>query len=202
LSEFLWSFLITTAIGISEIYRNYPPLPNIFYIDSFCHKVLTYTRFVYVCVFILIIPKSINCHLLQEKKRGIPTRCCAGQHKQSDLGRVQCSGVFNSSEEKVRRTIMDDQQQFCLRWNDFQTNMVASFKHLRNVVMTCVEFIDFFFFFSGVFIILSSAGAFFFRIYKFLVFVKAARRCILWSVIICRFFLNNDYGTNKYRRIL
>ena len=27
---------------------------------------------------------------------------------------------------------MDDQQQFCLRWNDFQTNMVASFKHLRD----------------------------------------------------------------------
>ena len=25
-----------------------------------------------------------------------------------------------------------DQQQFCLRWNDFQTNMVASFKHLRD----------------------------------------------------------------------
>merc|ERR1712117_813346 len=22
-----------------------------------------------------------------------------------------------------------DQQQFCLRWNDFQTNMVSSFKH-------------------------------------------------------------------------
>ncbi len=57
---------------------------------------------------------------------------------------------------------MDDQQQFCLRWNDFQTNMVASFKHLRNVVITCVEFLDFFFFFSGVFIILSLAGAFFF----------------------------------------
>ena len=29
---------------------------------------------------------------------------------------------------------MDDQQQFCLRWNDFQTNMVASFKHLRDIV--------------------------------------------------------------------
>jgi len=27
---------------------------------------------------------------------------------------------------------MEDQQQFCLRWNDFQTNMVASFKHLRD----------------------------------------------------------------------
>ena len=28
--------------------------------------------------------------------------------------------------------MVDDQQQFCLRWNDFQTNMVASFKHLRD----------------------------------------------------------------------
>lgn len=26
----------------------------------------------------------------------------------------------------------DDQQQFCLRWNDFQSNMVNSFKHLRD----------------------------------------------------------------------
>merc|ERR1711974_527880 len=25
--------------------------------------------------------------------------------------------------------------QFCLRWNDFQTNMVASFKHLRDVTI-------------------------------------------------------------------
>jgi len=25
-----------------------------------------------------------------------------------------------------------DQQQFCLRWNDFQTNMVSSFKDLRD----------------------------------------------------------------------
>jgi len=24
-----------------------------------------------------------------------------------------------------------DDQQFCLRWNEFQTNMVSSFKHLR-----------------------------------------------------------------------
>ena len=26
----------------------------------------------------------------------------------------------------------DDQQQFCLRWNDFQSIMVNSFKHLRD----------------------------------------------------------------------
>jgi len=26
---------------------------------------------------------------------------------------------------------MSDQQQFCLRWNDFQSNIVTCFKHLR-----------------------------------------------------------------------
>ena len=36
---------------------------------------------------------------------------------------------FRNVRSKER---MDDQQQFCLRWNDFQTNMVASFKHLRD----------------------------------------------------------------------
>ena len=30
-----------------------------------------------------------------------------------------------------------DDQQFCLRWNDFQTNMVASFKHLRDEKSFC-----------------------------------------------------------------
>ena len=30
-----------------------------------------------------------------------------------------------------------DGQQFCLRWNDFQTNMVASFKHLRDEKSFC-----------------------------------------------------------------
>jgi hypothetical protein len=35
-------------------------------------------------------------------------------------------------QESATRFKMDDQQQFCLRWNDFQTNMVASFKHLRD----------------------------------------------------------------------
>merc|ERR1712117_838801 len=35
-------------------------------------------------------------------------------------------------QEYNKKIIMDDQQQFCLRWNDFQTNMVASFKHLRD----------------------------------------------------------------------
>ena len=32
---------------------------------------------------------------------------------------------------------MADEQQFCLRWNDFQTNMVASFKHLRDEKSFC-----------------------------------------------------------------
>ncbi|KAK2721977.1 longitudinals lacking protein-like [Artemia franciscana] len=26
----------------------------------------------------------------------------------------------------------EEQQQFCLRWNDFQSNIVTSFKHLRD----------------------------------------------------------------------
>merc|ERR1712215_656108 len=37
--------------------------------------------------------------------------------------------------KKIRR--MADDQQFCLRWNDFQTNMVASFKHLRDEKSFC-----------------------------------------------------------------
>ena len=32
---------------------------------------------------------------------------------------------------------MTEEQQFCLRWNDFQTNMVASFKHLRDEKSFC-----------------------------------------------------------------
>merc|ERR1712154_619889 len=44
-------------------------------------------------------------------------------------------GSVPSCENKQHQTLlflgkMDDQQQFCLRWNDFQTNMVASFKAL------------------------------------------------------------------------
>ena len=39
---------------------------------------------------------------------------------------------FHTSERLQSQINMDDQQQFCLRWNDFQTNMVASFKHLRD----------------------------------------------------------------------
>ena len=35
------------------------------------------------------------------------------------------------------RFAMADDQQFCLRWNDFQTNMVASFKHLRDEKSFC-----------------------------------------------------------------
>merc|ERR1712066_1082678 len=43
---------------------------------------------------------------------------------------------FTREIEKDNRK-MDDQQQFCLRWNDFQTNMVASFKHLRDEKSFC-----------------------------------------------------------------
>ena len=32
---------------------------------------------------------------------------------------------------------MSDEQQFCLRWNDFQTNMVAAFKNLRDEKSFC-----------------------------------------------------------------
>ena len=38
--------------------------------------------------------------------------------------------------EKIKTRMADD-QQFCLRWNDFQTNMVASFKHLRDEKSFC-----------------------------------------------------------------
>merc|ERR1712127_418409 len=34
--------------------------------------------------------------------------------------------------KKTYKMAQGDQQQFCLRWNDFQTNMVSSFKHLRD----------------------------------------------------------------------
>merc|ERR1712114_114585 len=38
---------------------------------------------------------------------------------------------------KFSASKMTDDQQFCLRWNDFQTNMVASFKHLRDEKSFC-----------------------------------------------------------------
>ena len=41
------------------------------------------------------------------------------------------------SVSEPRRSRMADDQQFCLRWNDFQTNMVASFKHLRDEKSFC-----------------------------------------------------------------
>ena len=40
------------------------------------------------------------------------------------------SSSFTSSSLLIMAS--GDQQQFCLRWNDFQTNMVSSFKHLRD----------------------------------------------------------------------
>merc|ERR1739838_730367 len=38
---------------------------------------------------------------------------------------------------KNPKKMSGDDQQFCLRWNDFQTNMVASFKHLRDEKSFC-----------------------------------------------------------------
>jgi len=42
-----------------------------------------------------------------------------------------------SSSFKNPKKMSGDDQQFCLRWNDFQTNMVASFKHLRDEKSFC-----------------------------------------------------------------
>merc|ERR1711881_178088 len=39
---------------------------------------------------------------------------------------------FDLSNHFTIKMAQGDQQQFCLRWNDFQTNMVSSFKHLRD----------------------------------------------------------------------
>ena len=47
--------------------------------------------------------------------------------------RIFQSCVKNHSDQDT----MTDDQQFCLRWNDFQTNMVASFKHLRDEKSFC-----------------------------------------------------------------
>merc|ERR1712049_49756 len=38
----------------------------------------------------------------------------------------------NFFQQQTSKMAQGDQQQFCLRWNDFQTNMVSSFKHLRD----------------------------------------------------------------------
>merc|ERR1711970_1571360 len=41
--------------------------------------------------------------------------------------------TFNTKNHlNTYKMAQGDQQQFCLRWNDFQTNMVSSFKHLRD----------------------------------------------------------------------
>lgn len=39
--------------------------------------------------------------------------------------------VFCLLIDKTKK-IMSDQQQFFLKWNDFQSNMVSSFRHLRD----------------------------------------------------------------------
>merc|ERR1712038_1402410 len=40
--------------------------------------------------------------------------------------------VYQSTPYQKQFTMAGDQQQFCLRWNDFQTSMVSPFKHLRD----------------------------------------------------------------------
>ena len=42
--------------------------------------------------------------------------------------------LYRQTRKTYKHTMAQagDQQQFCLRWNDFQTNMVSSFKHLRD----------------------------------------------------------------------
>ncbi|KAK4324927.1 hypothetical protein Pmani_004463 [Petrolisthes manimaculis] len=39
--------------------------------------------------------------------------------------------LTNYTPNNTRTHKMADDQQFCLRWNEFQSNMVSSFKHLR-----------------------------------------------------------------------
>ncbi|KAK3879673.1 hypothetical protein Pcinc_015781 [Petrolisthes cinctipes] len=41
------------------------------------------------------------------------------------------SRLTNYTPNNTRIHKMADDQQFCLRWNEFQSNMVSSFKHLR-----------------------------------------------------------------------
>ena len=48
-----------------------------------------------------------------------------------------CTQVAPIAEYPPTKVTMADDQQFCLRWNDFQTNMVASFKHLRDEKSFC-----------------------------------------------------------------
>merc|ERR1739844_222778 len=42
--------------------------------------------------------------------------------------------LYRQTRKTYKHTMAQagDQQQFCLHWNDFQTNMVSSFKHLRD----------------------------------------------------------------------
>merc|ERR1712147_266853 len=50
---------------------------------------------------------------------------------------LNCLKVLGTNLRKTSKMAQGDQQQFCLRWNDFQTNMVASFKHLRDEKSFC-----------------------------------------------------------------
>lgn len=47
--------------------------------------------------------------------------------------RIFSAYKFKGKLSGYRVSIMaDEQQQFFLKWNDFQSNMVSSFKHLRD----------------------------------------------------------------------
>jgi len=44
---------------------------------------------------------------------------------------VTCCHYYQHRHKVENFGKMSDQQQFCLRWNDFQSNIVTCFKHLR-----------------------------------------------------------------------
>merc|ERR1711976_775604 len=54
----------------------------------------------------------------------------------SIVSKVQKFEIYGEDKASIfhrtSKMAQGDQQQFCLRWNDFQTNMVSSFKHLRD----------------------------------------------------------------------
>jgi len=63
----------------------------------------------------------VRCVLLLERTRRLTT-----------LRAENCDNFSAQSSHSFKMAMADDQQQFCLRWNDFQSNMVNSFKHLRD----------------------------------------------------------------------
>merc|ERR1712147_143569 len=55
-----------------------------------------------------------------------------GTRRLTTLRAENCDNFSAQSSHTFKMAMADDQQQFCLRWNDFQSNMVNSFKHLRD----------------------------------------------------------------------